>query len=424
MFAEVKNGPHSQKKRIMSNIYSKSYLQSSPQLKSNTHQLLTTRYLPILQQVSEAGFPFNAHEMNNAFTMDFITAYQFGIDNSSNLTQDVELRKKIMGGFHSRYPYIFLMSELPWLEKLTRKLGFPILPSFVIEVTLMLEAWGSTMCDASQGYLDSGEKNIGNEPLVYKQFATGIRSLLSKEASADAKGHIDTKAWEEKIRNELHSEMLDHFFAGFETSGTCLSFIYWQMSKNPELQERLNQELVNLQPKITWPLPRGQKPADVSLPDSRDIDALPFLHAIVMEVLRLHAPIPGPEPRMSPHTPGGNKLGKYTGIPGGVRVSAMSGVLHRNPDVYPEPEVFNPDRWLTSDQEHLKEMHRWFWVFGSGGRMCIGSNLAMMEIKLITVAIYTNWKTQIIDDNGGLKMEDGYNGRIKGGALMLTFTHR
>jgi hypothetical protein len=52
--------------------------------------------------------------------------------------------------------------------------------------------------------------------------------------------------------------------------------------------------------------------------------------------------------------------------------------LHRNGAVFADPEAWEPSRWLrAADDPQLREMNRWFWAFGSGGRMCVGSNLAL-----------------------------------------------
>lgn len=126
-----------------------------------------------------------------------------------------------------------------------------------------------------------------------------------------------------------------------------------------------------------------------SIPSPKAVDAVPLLHAVMMETLRLHAAIPGPQPRVTPA--GGASLGPYANLPAGVRVASQAWSLHRNPDVFPEPDQWRPERWLdangdllTADStdaegggERFREMMRWFWAFGSGGRMCIGSHLAV-----------------------------------------------
>jgi cytochrome P450 len=139
-----------------------------------------------------------------------------------------------------------------------------------------------------------------------------------------------------------------------------------------------------------------------------------------METLRLHAPIPGLEPRITPA--GGCTLAGYDNIPGNVRVSAMPYALHRNGDVFPDPGSWRPERWLQASEAEMKEMLRWFWAFGSGGRMCIGSNLAMQEMKLIVTAIYTNWRTAIVDDDG-IDEIDAYTTRPRSNRLLLRFQH-
>ena len=149
--------------------------------------------------------------------------------------------------------------------------------------------------------------------------------------------------------------------------------------------KELREELLTLTPPIKWPLPEGAQLEDLTLPEPKQIDGLPLLHAIYMETLRLHTPIPGVEPRISPHVPGGSTLGSYSNIPGGVRVSSMPYTLHRNEKVFPDPESFDPLRWLPShtSEEHLKEMHRWFWAFGSGGRMCVSLDSSTNQYQFL-----------------------------------------
>jgi len=68
-------------------------------------------------------------------------------------------------------------------------------------------------------------------------------------------------------------------------------------------------------------------------------------------------------------------------------------------------------------------MNHHFWAFGSGGRMCIGSHLALQEIKLIVAAVYANYKTEIVDDDG-IEEVDAYTTRPKSGRLVLRFLRR
>ena len=99
----------------------------------------------------------------------------------------------------------------------------------------------------------------------------------------------------------------------------------------------------------------------------------------------------------------------------------MSYCLHRNPEVFPEPEIWRPERWLIDQTSpEYKEMLRWFWAFGSGGRMCIGSHLAVQEIKLIVCAVYGNYGTKIAEGGDvGIEEIDAYTTRPASGRLGL-----
>jgi cytochrome P450 len=168
--------------------------------------------------------------------------------------------------------------------------------------------------------------------------------------------------------------LLDHLAAGFDTSGITLTYFVHEISKRQDLQKALREELQRVDSPFRYQLAIEQLQ---HLPAPKDLDKLPLLAALIQETLRLRAAIPGPQPRVTPIE--GCVLGpqgQYQ-IPWGVRVSAQAHSLHRNPEVFEEPESWKPERWLVDDEAKLREMNRWFWAFGSGGRMCIGSNLAM-----------------------------------------------
>jgi cytochrome P450 len=353
---------------MMSNVYSKSFLQTSSQIAENSLMLLRDRFLPLLQQAAEQGTKLEVHEINNAFTMDFMSAYLFGNANSTKFSIDPVARRQFMQPYHSRRHYEFYFQEVPSLIHVTKRTGLPIVPKSVDDANEDIEAWGMRMCDGASSYLDE-VPSPGAEPVVYKQ----LKNSMEKH---QAKG-LDTETTD-RMRLEIASEMLDHLGAGHETSAIALTYLHWEMSRHPDLQQKLREEVLTLEPQVLWP---PETEGEFNLPSSKSVDGLPLLHAIIMETLRLHAPIPGIEPRVTPA--GGCTLAGYDNIPANVRVSAMPYALHRNEEVFPEPEKWDVDRWLQpAESAELKEMVRWFWAFGSGGRMCIGSNLAMQgEIR-------------------------------------------
>ena len=192
------------------------------------------------------------------------------------------------------------------------------------------------------------------------------------------------------VKLAVASEILDHLVAGHETTGITITYIMWELSKTPDLQTRLREELTTLSGSL-----RHTEEMEKELPPLADIDALPLLDAIVRETLRRHAPAPAPLSRVTP--PEGAWIhGDY--IPGGVQVSSSAYSLHRIEEVFPSPEEWIPMRWMDAKDDKIHDMRRLFYPFGTGGRMCLGSNFALLEIKLVIAMIYANYSPEIVDD--------------------------
>jgi cytochrome P450 len=244
------------------------------------------------------------------------------------------------------------------------------------------------MCDkAEQGVRRAELEGEKGQPEDWPTVYSHLRNSLLKEAQAKSSSDLTVEQQVESNRLAVASEMLDHTLAGFDTSSIALTFLAYRLSlpENRLWQDKLYEELAPL---------NGSR-------DAKALDNLPILHAILMESLRLHAPIPGNQPRI---TPASATLGApghtITDLPPNVRVQAQAWSLHRNPEVFPDPENWNPARWLESSEEQMREMMRWFWAFGSGGRMCVGSNLAMLDMKAIIAGIWADFKTTVVDGRG------------------------
>lgn len=367
MFSMLDNKSHSVQKRKISNVYSKSYIQSSHDMLTLSRCTIFERLLPILDNLAADKTPINIHEFNFAIGMDFVTAYLFGLQNASNFLDDVKARKAWLTIFQSRRPYAFWASELPGLVAipwLLRNIRTHVTPSWLEVMDKKLESSCLDMCKAAELHLKSASPSAEaastrtTNPVVYNQ--------LTKSSS-----NMDLTASSPFPQTLLiASELLDHVGAGHETTGVSLTYYLHQLSQRPTLQATLRAELLTLTPTLEYSSSSAH-----SLPSPRSIDALPLLHATLMETLRRHAAIPGPQPRVTPSTP--TSLAGSPLLPAGIRVSANAYCLHRNEQVFPDPESWMPERWLNQTKDQTAEMMRWFWAFGSGGRMCIGSHFAI-----------------------------------------------
>lgn len=374
MFSARKSQEHSARKRMLSNVYSKSFIQSSKAAKAQAQVILLERLLPTIRD-SCSPLPdssgVNVHSLFLATTMDFIAAYVFGLCNATNFIQNTAYREHWLNLYNSRNDHHFWPQEMPTLTTLFQRLGIWLYPRWVDDANAELGDWNLELCKKALGsiaHLGSNTVDTANEPVALNTLNAGI------DREIRTKGQ-DSILYSSVIQNRdlsVASELFDHVLAGQETAGIALTYLSWRLSKNLDLQCRLRQELLTLPNRLTTDKANQYH----ELPDARDLDALPLLNSVVMETLRLHAPIPGPQARRTPYP--SCSINGFE-IPGGVRIAGLAHTLHRNETVFPQPDRWDHRRWLASEStnEQLKERYRQFWAFGSGGRMCIGSNFAM-----------------------------------------------
>jgi cytochrome P450 len=122
----------------------------------------------------------------------------------------------------------------------------------------------------------------------------------------------------------------------------------------------------------------------------RQLETLPYLSACVNEGLRLSSSVSGRMPRINRHSPICYK--SYL-IPSGTPVSMCQRDLHFNPDIYKDPETFNPERWL--DPTTRRRLDKYFVPFSKGSRCCIGMTLAMPGIYMTIGNIFRQFDMQL-----------------------------
>jgi cytochrome P450 len=380
MFSTGGNKLHSMRKRMISNIYSKSVITASPALMAQMTTILYKRFLPYLDAAYRKNEGvLNIYALLSASTMDIVNGYIFGLRASSNLIDDSDQLTWFLDLYNSRRSYNFWPQEFPAFTGFVEGwLGYRFVPKWVDEANEEIEKWTQQMCENAGLVLAKGDTAPADTPVVYQQ----LTSALMKEAK---KSDVEKM----NFAPALASEVLDHLAAGFDTSGITLNYVVHELSLHRDVQSRLQAELRTLSPRLV-------STSNPDLPDPKVVDTLPVLHAVIWETLRLHSAIPGPQPRFTP--PQGCRLGPEDEsyyVPGGVRVSASAGLLHANEEVYECASEWRPERWLALerlDEEKRKYMEsRWFWAFGR--LVKISSDVAMNTTNCVcTVAVVCAWE--------------------------------
>ncbi|CAN7994028.1 unnamed protein product [Ixodes hexagonus] len=154
---------------------------------------------------------------------------------------------------------------------------------------------------------------------------------------------------------------------GFETTAVTLGFILHLLAVHPEEQEKVHAEMEDLFPHM-----------DELAFD--DVQQLKRLDMVIRESLRLYPPVPLMVARTCPS----DKVVMDHFIPGGTRLIAPAWHIHRNPEYWPEPSRFLPERFA---EDHPERHPVAFFPFGLGPRTCIGKRLALFELKMAVCAI-------------------------------------
>jgi cytochrome P450 len=172
---------------------------------------------------------------------------------------------------------------------------------------------------------------------------------------------------------QIRDELVVMLMAGHETSGTALAWTFERILSLPHVEERLRAELESVV--------GGEPLAAAHLP------RLEYLDAVIKESLRIRPIMPAGGARRV-RTP--VEIGGYL-IPEGANLIDSMYLLHRRRDLYPDPEVFKPERFLG---KRVIDPYEWT-PFGGGLRRCLGMAFALFEMKVVIAAVLSMVRLRI-----------------------------
>lgn len=180
---------------------------------------------------------------------------------------------------------------------------------------------------------------------------------------------------------EVEQEAFVGIFAGSDTTAIALRSIFYHLMKNPDAYRKLRSE-INTAVAAACLL----KDSDGGFVKYADAARLPYLVACCTEGMRLHPSIGMTMPRHVPKE-GAEIAGRR--FQQGDRVGISAAVVHYDTDVFGEDaDIFRPERWLDG-QADAKHMARHMLHFSAGARVCMGRNIALVEIyKLVSQLVW------------------------------------
>jgi cytochrome P450 len=173
---------------------------------------------------------------------------------------------------------------------------------------------------------------------------------------------------------QLRDEVMTLFLAGHETTANALSWTFWLLSLNPEVEHELAEELARV---------LGGRP-----PTTSDLPTLPYVECVLKESMRLYPPawVVGRE-AIAECEVGGYRMAA------GTTALMSQWIVHRDHRYHEDPERFDPDRWTAQYEKALPRFA--YFPFGGGPRQCIGASFAMTEACLILAAVAQRFKMEL-----------------------------
>jgi cytochrome P450 len=177
---------------------------------------------------------------------------------------------------------------------------------------------------------------------------------------------------DQMTEDELIGQASILFFAGHETTANALTWTLFLLTQHPKIYADLVEEVEGI--------------LHGAAPTVDQLTQMPLLDRVIKESMRILPPVPFllrvamEDTELEGHS-----------IPQGSEVFYSPYITHHMPDIYENPQQFNPDRWLTIDPSAYEYI-----PFGAGLRMCIGASFAMMEAKVILSMIIQRYRVALL----------------------------
>jgi cytochrome P450 len=298
---------------------------------------------------------------------------------------------------------------------LTMRLTFEIVGKTLFDAEVISDASDvgaalTTAMEVSMGQLSSliplppmipTPKNLAYRRAVARLDEVVYRIIRERRAHSDDRGDVLSMLLEAKDEDggsmsdeQIRDEAMTLFLAGHETTANALAWTFSLLAKNPDVRTRLEAEVDTLS----------------AAPTYEDLKKLPYTLAIFKEAMRLYPPAYVLGRRVVKDVEiGGYRLKRNTI----VFINILG--IHRRPDLWPDPERFDPDRFL-GDKE--KQMPRCAYMpFGGGPRICIGNHFALMEGHVVLAALARQVRFERVSD-ADPELEPLVTLRPKGGLPM------
>jgi C-22 sterol desaturase len=261
------------------------------------------------------------------------------------------------------FPWILPFSR-PWYGKKAADMVLDEFAKCAAKSKARIAAGGEITC-----ILDGWVKNMHDSEMYRQQVARVGAANVQKPAML----------LREFSDLEISMTLLTFLFASQDATSSASTWLFQLMADRPEILDRVRAENLAVR--------GGDRNGRLSM---NILENMPFTRAVIKETLRYRPPVimvPYVVKKDFPITP------SFTAPKGSMVVPAVWPALH-DPAVYPEPNSFDPDRWISGDAE--KASKNWL-VFGHGTHYCLGQHYAQLNLMAMIgkASMHLDWKHQV-----------------------------
>uniref|UniRef100_UPI003AB034A0 cytochrome P450 3A40-like isoform X2 n=1 Tax=Centroberyx gerrardi TaxID=166262 RepID=UPI003AB034A0 len=297
-------------------------------------------------------------EFFGPYSMDVVTstAFSVDIDSLNNPSDPFVTNIKKMLKFDFFNPLFLIIAFFPVLGPVFEKMEFSFFPASVTDFF----------------YAALQKIKSNREASKQKSRVDFLQLMIDSQKDNDSTEGEQNQGLSD---HEILSQAMIFLFAGYETSSSSLTFLAYNLATNPHIMKRLQEEIDS-----TFP-----NKASVQY---QSLMQMEYLDSVINESLRLYPIAPRLE-RVAKATVEINGLV----IPKDMVVMVPTWVLHRDPDLWPEPEEFKPERFSKENKETIDPYT--YMPFGAGPRNCIGMRFALVLMKLALVEILQSFSFSV-----------------------------
>ena len=319
-----------------------------------------------LSDIARNGEIFYPKDSFGFFTMDVISSTAFGIDVNSakdNSNKFVYHAKKLFE-LNLSNPFILMSMLSPRIASILSYFGVSIIPKETYKY------FDDIIRQVKETRLKSGYDNVDFLSLMLKAQITDGTPIGEKEKD-DFEGTVMQFEKRPITEEEIFGNAVLFFSAGYETTATTLHYLAYLLAIHPEIQDKVHTEIDDVVGKND--------------PTYEMMNKLSYLEMCINETLRLYPTAFRTDRKCKKDTV---IDGKHIQKDMLILISIIS--IHMDPEIYPEPERFDPERF-TQEAKGKRDQFS-FIPFGGGPRVCIGMRLALLEAKIAMTRVLQRYR--------------------------------